>query len=137
MHLQCPHCHNPIELVDAAALAEVICPSCGSSIQLSGPDSTTDLTGGAEVLRIGPFELRQLSQPSFHLSQKSSHFVGIPASSTVGLPCLRDVAILPPRGQDEHRLRLPSAGNIARVGPTPSDTLMHEIKTSPFIQTAQ
>ena len=34
MHLNCPHCHNPIEVVDEEEAKEVVCPSCGSSIQL-------------------------------------------------------------------------------------------------------
>ena len=38
MHLVCPHCHHPIELVTEPT-AEVVCPSCGSSIQLAGGDT--------------------------------------------------------------------------------------------------
>jgi serine/threonine protein kinase len=34
MHLQCPHCRNPIELVDSPAEKEVLCPSCGSSFRV-------------------------------------------------------------------------------------------------------
>jgi tRNA A-37 threonylcarbamoyl transferase component Bud32 len=40
MHLLCPHCHGPIELVDLHA-REVVCPSCGSSFRLER-SSTTD-----------------------------------------------------------------------------------------------
>jgi tRNA A-37 threonylcarbamoyl transferase component Bud32/DNA-binding beta-propeller fold protein YncE len=40
MHLLCPHCQSPIELVDLAN-REVICPSCGSSFHIQ-PSSTTD-----------------------------------------------------------------------------------------------
>lgn len=40
MHVRCPHCRNPIELVDGGALEEVNWPSCGSSFSLVGTDST-------------------------------------------------------------------------------------------------
>lgn len=40
MHLLCPHCHGPIELVDLHG-REVVCPSCGSSFRLQR-SSTTD-----------------------------------------------------------------------------------------------
>jgi len=36
MHLACPHCQNPIEVVESAPSAEVVCPSCGSSFSLKG-----------------------------------------------------------------------------------------------------
>ena len=34
MHVRCPHCRNPIELVDDASLSDVVCPTCGSSFSL-------------------------------------------------------------------------------------------------------
>src|SRR5262245_1792773 len=34
MHLLCPHCHNPIELVELRTREEILCPSCGSSFRL-------------------------------------------------------------------------------------------------------
>ncbi len=37
VHLRCPHCHNPIELLLDAAVAEVVCPSCRSSVRLGSP----------------------------------------------------------------------------------------------------
>src|SRR6266852_5526782 len=36
MHLVCPHCQNPIEVVEDPAPAEIVCPSCGSSLHLEG-----------------------------------------------------------------------------------------------------
>ena len=38
MHINCPHCQNPIEVV-ADGVHEVVCPSCGSSIE-QDPDRT-------------------------------------------------------------------------------------------------
>ena len=34
LHVRCPHCHNPIELLDQALLSDISCPSCGSSFSL-------------------------------------------------------------------------------------------------------
>ncbi len=34
LRIRCPHCHNPVELVDDASLSEVVCPSCGSQFSL-------------------------------------------------------------------------------------------------------
>src|SRR5262245_36900657 len=51
MHLLCPHCHNPIELVDLRTREEVLCPSCGSSFRL---ESTTQ---ALPRQKLGRFEL--------------------------------------------------------------------------------
>ncbi len=42
MHTRCPRCRNPVELVDDETLAEVSCPSCGSSFSLVGTGDTLD-----------------------------------------------------------------------------------------------
>ena len=34
LHIRCPHCHNPIEMVDEDPLTDVECPSCGSQFNL-------------------------------------------------------------------------------------------------------
>lgn len=39
MHIRCPHCHNPLELVEDIA-SEIICTSCGSSFSLVSGDTT-------------------------------------------------------------------------------------------------
>ena len=54
MHINCPHCQNPIEIVGEQP-AEVVCPSCGSSINLD-PGRTRTLLPGA-VRHIGKFTL--------------------------------------------------------------------------------
>jgi WD40 repeat protein len=61
--VRCPHCRNPIELVDDGSLDEVACPSCGSSFSLVGTDATATfrvncVEGIETVERIGHFELR-------------------------------------------------------------------------------
>jgi WD40 repeat protein/tRNA A-37 threonylcarbamoyl transferase component Bud32 len=59
MHLVCPHCHHPIELVEQPA-GEVICPSCGSSVRLAvgGSTSFEELPDG--MRQVGRFTLLQL-----------------------------------------------------------------------------
>ncbi len=39
MHIHCPHCRSPVEVVEDQELRDVICPSCGSSFNLL-PDET-------------------------------------------------------------------------------------------------
>lgn len=39
MHIRCPHCRNPIEILNQDQLTEVSCPSCGSSFGLVGEAS--------------------------------------------------------------------------------------------------
>lgn len=34
LHIRCPHCQNPVELVDDGALSDVVCTSCGSHFSL-------------------------------------------------------------------------------------------------------
>ena len=55
MHILCPHCHNPIELVRVTPREEIACPSCGSSFQLE-TGSTTGFERGAGQ-KLGKFEL--------------------------------------------------------------------------------
>ena len=55
MHVRCPHCHNPIEIVDASRLADIACPSCGSNFSLISGE-TASYTPGA-VKTIGHFQL--------------------------------------------------------------------------------
>jgi WD40 repeat protein/tRNA A-37 threonylcarbamoyl transferase component Bud32 len=55
MHILCPHCHNPIELVKIDPRAEISCPSCGSSFHLEGGSTTGWVRPAGETL--GKFEL--------------------------------------------------------------------------------
>jgi WD40 repeat protein/tRNA A-37 threonylcarbamoyl transferase component Bud32 len=57
VHLLCPHCHGPIELVDLHT-REILCPSCGSSFQIER-SSTTDWRPGDGQRRVGKFEILQ------------------------------------------------------------------------------
>lgn len=55
MHVRCPHCHNPIELVDETPLSDLTCPSCGSSFSLVGSGETVSYR--TETRTLGHFEL--------------------------------------------------------------------------------
>ncbi|MEW4529948.1 protein kinase [Maioricimonas sp. JC845] len=39
MHIRCPHCRNPIELLDDVQITDVTCTSCGSSFSLVGSET--------------------------------------------------------------------------------------------------
>ncbi len=41
IHIRCPHCRNPVELVDDSSLSEVVCPSCGSQFSLVDDEDHT------------------------------------------------------------------------------------------------
>jgi serine/threonine protein kinase/WD40 repeat protein/ribosomal protein S27E len=55
LHVRCPHCRNPIELLEDATLAEINCPSCGSSFSLVGAKTVTHYSPGERT--IGHFQL--------------------------------------------------------------------------------
>ncbi len=57
LRIRCPHCHNPIELVDdSSTLTEINCPNCDSRFNLVEPVSTTTLARPI-VKQLGHFEL--------------------------------------------------------------------------------
>ena len=47
MHVQCQHCHQPLELGDNADLQRIDCPSCGRAFSRS-----SDATAGHEPERL-------------------------------------------------------------------------------------
>ena len=55
IHIRCPHCHSPIELVGLAT-DEVVCPSCGSTFRLER-ESTAPWSPRGGQRRLGRFEL--------------------------------------------------------------------------------
>jgi tRNA A-37 threonylcarbamoyl transferase component Bud32 len=55
MHILCPHCRNPIEIVRLTPREEITCPSCGSSFCLE-TESTTGLESGTPQ-KVGRFEV--------------------------------------------------------------------------------
>ncbi len=108
MHIACPHCHNPIEVVEGPP-EEILCPSCGSSFHLER-GATTSLLPLAEQPNLGRFVLREkLGVGAFGVVYKAHD------------PDLdRVVAIKVPRsgnvGGDDHRDRfLREARNVAQL----------------------
>jgi eukaryotic-like serine/threonine-protein kinase len=55
MHIRCPHCHNPIEVVDTDSLSDISCPACGSNFNLIGEETISCTPGNVRTL--GHFEL--------------------------------------------------------------------------------
>ena len=55
MRIHCPHCHNPIEVVDADALTDISCPDCGSNFSLISGETASYAPGAVKM--IGHFEL--------------------------------------------------------------------------------
>ena len=69
LHIRCPHCRNPIEVVDDRPLAEIVCPSCGSNFSLIGDEALAVKSEGGSLRRrqaFGHFELiEQLGAGAF------------------------------------------------------------------------
>src|SRR5215471_11038851 len=55
MHILCPHCHNPIEVVKLTPGEEIACPSCGSTFRLETDSTTSDRPRPGQ--KLGKFEL--------------------------------------------------------------------------------
>ena len=55
MHVRCPHCRDPIELVADDSLSDVACASCGSNFSLIGDATLSDPHEVNET--IGHFQL--------------------------------------------------------------------------------
>jgi hypothetical protein len=53
VHIRCPHCHNPIQILDDNP-EEVLCPGCGSSFRMRDARHTTTL---GRMRPLGNFEL--------------------------------------------------------------------------------
>src|SRR4051794_10906037 len=56
MHLVCPHCQGPIELVTLPASGEVLCAACGSTFRVE-PDATATFRGTDRGRTFARFEL--------------------------------------------------------------------------------
>src|SRR5262245_38832049 len=105
MHILCPHCRNPIELVKLTPREEITCPSCGSSFHLES-ESTTGY-GLAAGQKISKFELLDV--------------VGQGAFGTVYRA--RD-----PELDRVVAIKVPRAGNLA--GPQEVDRFLREARSA-------
>ena len=50
LNIRCPHCHNPVEVLDEASLSEIVCPSCGSQFSLADDSNRTFQAGQQEMV---------------------------------------------------------------------------------------
>ena len=67
MQIHCPHCQNPIELVDEHA-AEILCTACGSTFRLG--ERTPTYVG--EHVQVGKFQLlERVGQGAFGVVWKA------------------------------------------------------------------
>ena len=55
LQVRCPHCRNPIEIVDDSPLSDITCPSCDSRFSLVENETTTAAPNASK--RIAQFEL--------------------------------------------------------------------------------
>src|SRR5688572_8914698 len=56
MHVRCPDCHHPIEIVDDSSLSDLSCPACGSHVGLITDDYTATYLG-RQARQLGHFKL--------------------------------------------------------------------------------
>ena len=96
MRTRCPHCHNPIEIVEDDSLKQVECPSCGSSFNLLSSDETV-LGTIAETGEDAP-AINKIAQFELHERLGVGHFGAVWRAHDTKLD--RAVAIkIPRRGQ--------------------------------------
>jgi WD40 repeat protein len=104
MHILCPHCRNPIEIVKFSSREDVSCPACGSTFRLDTEPST--LRDEVVGQKFGKFEvLERVGQGTFGTVHKARD------------PELdRTVAI-----------KVPRAGNL--MGPQDRDRFLREARS--------
>ncbi len=56
MHVPCPHCQSPIEIIEAGSPHDVLCSTCGSTFRLEG-GSTADWHTSERGRKLGRFEI--------------------------------------------------------------------------------
>jgi tRNA A-37 threonylcarbamoyl transferase component Bud32/tetratricopeptide (TPR) repeat protein len=105
MHILCPHCRNPIEVVTLVPHQEITCPACGSSFHLETDSTTTHQSAAGQ--KLGKFELMDtVGQGAFGTVYKARD-----------LELDRVVAV-----------KVPRAGNL--VGPRELDRFLREARSA-------
>lgn len=66
LHVKCPHCQNPVEIVEDTPLVEIGCPSCGSSFNLVGDEALAYQTMGGTMHRRQAFSHFELIEQLGH-----------------------------------------------------------------------
>ena len=119
MHILCPHCRNPIEIVKLTSHEEIACPSCGSSFRLE-TESTTAWRPGS--VKLGKFELIEVvGQGAFGTVYKARDSeldrtvaVKVPRAGNLAGPQELDRFLR--EGRSAAQLRHPSIVSIHEVG---------------------
>jgi WD40 repeat protein/tRNA A-37 threonylcarbamoyl transferase component Bud32 len=65
IRIRCPHCHQPVEIVDRSPVGELTCPSCGSGFKLAEdavtyPYDDRETVAAKPPRRIAHFELLEM-----------------------------------------------------------------------------
>ena len=84
LHIRCPHCHNPVELVDDSSLSDVLCPSCGSQFSLVDDSPRTYQANSQQT--IGHFQLLDRVGVGAHGSVWSARDTELDRTVAVKLP---------------------------------------------------
>jgi tRNA A-37 threonylcarbamoyl transferase component Bud32 len=119
MHILCPHCRNPIELVTLTPHDEIACPSCGSSFRLETEPTTTAARAGAKV---GRFEvLGTVGQGAFGTVYKArdpelDRTVALKVPRPGNLPDSQDLDRFLREARSAAQLRHPSIVTVHEVG---------------------
>jgi WD40 repeat protein/tRNA A-37 threonylcarbamoyl transferase component Bud32 len=122
MHILCPHCKNPIEVLKLTPREEISCVACGSSFRLEGGQSTTGYTKGATD-KLGRFELLQtVGSGAFGTVFKARDpkldrvvAIKVPRRDNVG-PGEQDLARFIREARSVAQLRHPSIVTVHEVG---------------------
>jgi WD40 repeat protein/tRNA A-37 threonylcarbamoyl transferase component Bud32 len=128
MHILCPHCRNPVELVTLTPHEEISCPSCGSSFRLE-TNATTDWVHRPGQ-KLGRFELLEiLGQGAFGTVYKARD---PELDRTVALKVPRAGNLSTPQDLDRFLREARSAAQLRH----PSIVAVHEVGAAegvPFI----
>jgi tRNA A-37 threonylcarbamoyl transferase component Bud32 len=120
MHILCPHCRNPIEVVKLSAHQEIACPSCGSSFRVE-TEATTGWEGKAGH-RLGKYEiLHTVGQGAFGTVYKArdtelDRVVAIKVPRAGNLAGSQDMDRFLREARSVAQLRHPSIVTIYEVG---------------------
>jgi tRNA A-37 threonylcarbamoyl transferase component Bud32 len=122
MRLVCPHCQNPIELVETSQ-GEVLCPSCGSTIRLENT-STTAWSPSDGQRKLGKFELiERIGMGAFGTVYKArdsqlGRIVAIKVPRSGSLAGKEDLDRFMREARSVAQLRHPSIVSVYDVGQT-------------------
>jgi WD40 repeat protein/tRNA A-37 threonylcarbamoyl transferase component Bud32 len=112
MRLQCPNCHSSI-VIEGAPPRDVICPSCGSSVQLDLGDTTGWMPEGVPQ-RLGKFELlEQVGVGSFGTVYKARD---TELDRFVAIKIPRSESLLKPENRERFLREARSAAQLKHPG---------------------